>query len=1048
MNKTHTVIWNASKACWTVASECARRRGKSGVSGARAVLAAVAAAGLSALAPQALAAPTNGTVTHGSAFIWQDNPGNVAGRPTNTVISQTTSKAVINWNTFDVAGNESVTFNHMDPSHMTLNNVTSLAPSNISGAINAVGKVFLVNPNGIVFNNTARVNVGSLVASTHVTDPIAFFNNTSGVFNFEAPAGQNNMVSNRGYITSASGGDIVLLGHRAVNSGSIQTNGGSVALGGAGSFTVRLGNGPLSLSANTSGLFADAQNTATGTIRANGGQALLMARDSRPASPLLAVVNNAGLIEAGTLQARQGRIVLDGGSGTVQVGGHLSASALGTYGDGGSVSIRGGHVKMLQGTLVDTRASNGNTGALEIIGNALKVGESTATDNIHASTLASNLSTTNVSLASNVGDVEVNAPVNWDSGHALTLNARHGGDGKVMVNAALTAKGSGTALNLSADRLIDISRRITLSGVSSQVNLRTTQSGTPDLASTANYVLSGPAGQALIQLPSANPQFTSNGLRHVVIQNLAQLNAINGHLTGYYVLGTDIQGPGSVQSIGAGQGGFKGLFDGLGNKLVKLAAVSPDGVAGLFSESSGTLRNVTLDNISSAGLRHKYSGTLVGINTGTISNVRVINGSRGGSTITDGAIGGLVGFNNGGTIERSSYSGSVATSSQVHIAGGLVGLSIDGVIRDSGSWGSVSDMASHAGIGHIGGLVGLNQGSQIINSTSSSSVTSSQLSNAGGLVGTNFGQIIDSSSSGRISKSGSGTAGGLVGENNGAVFSSAQFTGEVGATGPTAVGGLVGRNNGMIMNSTSSSYKVFTSSSTETSIGGLVGVNSDTASIINSKSTVAAVHATNATNGRVGGLVGTNAGSIQQSTAHLNEVRGGTRSSVGGLVGHNTGNIYDSEASLRVLGSGTYSNVGGLVGDNEGRIMHTVASSHVTGGARSNLGGLVGINRAQGTIAYSEASGSLEGRTPSQCYPGYPCTSNSYTVANMGGLVGLNQGLLMGSTSTSKFSNHNDMWIKAGGLVGTNQGVMQYNTALQDAALIRPVGDNKGTIEP
>ena len=64
-------------------------------------------------------------------------------------------------------------------------------------------------------------------------------------------------------------------------------------------------------------------------------------------------------------------------------------------------------------------------------------------------------------------------------------------------------------------------------------------------------------------------------------------------------------------------------------------------------------------------------------------------------------------------------------------------------------------MASHAGIGHIGGLVGLNQGSQIINSTSSSSVTSSQLSNAGGLVGTNFGQI-DSSSSGRISKSGSG----------------------------------------------------------------------------------------------------------------------------------------------------------------------------------------------------------------------------------------------------------------------------------------------------
>ena len=144
----------------------------------------------------------------------------------------------------------------------------------------------------------------------------------------------------------------------------------------------------------------------------------------------------------------------------------------------------------------------------------------------------------------------------------------------------------GHSLNLSADRLIDISQRITLSGVSNQIHLRTTQSGTPGLAPTANYVLSGPAGQAAISLSGANPLFTSNGLRHVVIQNLAQLNAVNGNLSGYYVLGSDIRGAGTVQSIGAGQGGFKGLFDGLGNKLVNLTVQNPDSVAGLFSESS------------------------------------------------------------------------------------------------------------------------------------------------------------------------------------------------------------------------------------------------------------------------------------------------------------------------------------------------------------------------------------------------------------------------------------------------------------------------------
>ena len=56
----------------------------------------------------------------------------------------------------------------------------------------------------------------------------------------------------------------------------------------------------------------------------------------------------------------------------------------------------------------------------------------------------------------------------------------------------------------------------------------------------------------------------------------------------------------------------------------------------------------------------------------------------------------MVGFNNGGTIERSSYSGNVNTSSQVYNAGGLVGLNVNGTIRDSSSQGAVNDYAGHA----------------------------------------------------------------------------------------------------------------------------------------------------------------------------------------------------------------------------------------------------------------------------------------------------------------------------------------------------------------
>ena len=238
MNKTHTVIWNASKACWTVASECARR-GKSGVSGARAVLAAVAAAGLSALAPQALAAPTNGTVTHGSAFIWQDNPGNVAGRPTNTVISQTTSKAVINWNTFDVAGNESVTFNHMDPSHMTLNNVTRAWPLNISGRDQRRRQGLPGQPERHRFQQHRagqRGQPGRLDACHRSHRVLQQHQRRLQL----RGASRRTTWSATGLHHLRLGRDIVLLGHRAINGGSIQTNGGSVALGEAGSFTVRL----------------------------------------------------------------------------------------------------------------------------------------------------------------------------------------------------------------------------------------------------------------------------------------------------------------------------------------------------------------------------------------------------------------------------------------------------------------------------------------------------------------------------------------------------------------------------------------------------------------------------------------------------------------------------------------------------------------------------------------------------------------------------------------------------------------------------------------
>jgi len=101
---------------------------------------------------QAMAAPTGGQVVSGIASI------NQSGTTTN--INQSTNKATINWQGFSIAPNETVNFNQPSALSMTLNRVIGNEKSIIAGALNANGKVYLINANGIVFSHGASVNVG------------------------------------------------------------------------------------------------------------------------------------------------------------------------------------------------------------------------------------------------------------------------------------------------------------------------------------------------------------------------------------------------------------------------------------------------------------------------------------------------------------------------------------------------------------------------------------------------------------------------------------------------------------------------------------------------------------------------------------------------------------------------------------------------------------------------------------------------------------------------------------------------------------------------
>lgn len=357
MNKSYTLVWNQATGCWNVASEGTRRRSKSG-RGKALVVAGASLLGLFCQAP-AFALPSGATVVSGDAGFQTSTDGR------HMVIDQQSHKLITNWNEFSVRADERVSFHQPGQDAVALNRVIGRNGSDIQGRIDANGKVFLVNPNGVVFGKSAQVNVGGLVASTLDLADRDFL---AGNYQFSGDSGAT--VSNAGSLQASEGGSIALLGARVSNDGVIQAQLGDVALGAGQGINLNFdGHGLLNLQVDKGSVDALAHNG--GLIRADGGQVLMSARSAD--SLLKTVVNNQGTLEARTLRSAEGRIVLDGGEqGTVRVAGKQDASAIGG-GNGGLVLNQGANVEIQRTAQVDTHADQGATGTWRILTHEVSV---------------------------------------------------------------------------------------------------------------------------------------------------------------------------------------------------------------------------------------------------------------------------------------------------------------------------------------------------------------------------------------------------------------------------------------------------------------------------------------------------------------------------------------------------------------------------------------------------------------------------------------------------------------------------------------------------
>ncbi len=254
----------------------------------------------------------------------------VQGGGTQMIITQGTPAAIVNWTDFSIGAGERVEVIQLGASAALLNRVTGADPSRLLGSLNANGRVYLVNPNGVLVGADARIDAAGFVATTANIDNAAFL--AQGELTFSG--GSNADVVNLGVIR-ASEGDVVLVASRVVNQGRIEAPAGTAALAAATEFVYApLGDEAIRVIAAP----RDAQG-GVGVDNAgllDAAQAQLLAADGN----LYALaVNQSGVVRATGIERRGGRVVLTAEGGTVRLDGTITARN--ADGSGGEVLVGG-----------------------------------------------------------------------------------------------------------------------------------------------------------------------------------------------------------------------------------------------------------------------------------------------------------------------------------------------------------------------------------------------------------------------------------------------------------------------------------------------------------------------------------------------------------------------------------------------------------------------------------------------------------------------------------------------------------------------------------
>lgn len=489
-----------------------------------------------------------------------------------------------------------------------------------------------------------------------------------------------------------------------------------------------------------------------------------------------------------------------------------------------------------------------------------------------------------------------------------------------------------------------------------------------------------------------------------------------------------------------------------------LYASNLGGIVGKNEKLSGVSWIYNINNVSAHGVtgktgNTKTSGGIVGTNECGISNAyneSIIHGSEN--------IGGIAGSNamvgsdgSQATLENIANAVEIIGDAGSQNIGGLVGMQDHATTNQGRNTGAIT------GCTNVGGMVGYNTADSYLNNLENSpQATITGITNVGGIAGVNEGEI---SADNQLN---------LV--NSGKIY------------GWKNVGGIAGKNSGKIDNVNSNINLYVIDEATRNALKGTAGIDAnaqffggvtgENVGIITNATNRARVDAAQAS--YVGGIVGRNTSEgnkVGQLLGMGNSNEGFVigKNYVGGVIGKNEVAITGTaEQSVGIVNSGTVialaGGAGGIIGENSADITHVImknegevhGNASIEGSKEENgTGGIIGVNADGANISNSSLMNRVNG--------------NVSGVANVGGIIGINHGVITGGRDANnnyyKYQIYNNGTIQAGsynatngtitafagenigGLLGNNSGTLTagYNTGVVKAEQSSNVGGIAGT---